>query len=385
MVVMTLNPDDYPDIVAQTLTAYGETDATGVRRAHVGFTGRVADGPVPLRTREQREQAMDVLLSPGALRSSGAGNRPLPEDADPVRTCFERDLDRIKHSVAFRVLAGKTQVFIASSATDEALRTRLTHSLEVAQVAVGIAQATGLNTTAVEAMALGHDTAHGPIGHASEEAFSPFLPGKYDHAAYASTMLAGLNLTHEVLDGIVNHSWRRPAPGSVEAEVVSFADRIAYVCHDWDDAVRAGIVHPNQLPAQVAEVLGTRQSLQLRTLIGAVVDGITTTGVVGLPAEQAAALDCFRSTNYETIYMRPASRRQAERAIDLLTQTVEFFIDHPGRITGVQTGAVPFPQAGSPEAAAAAVHHVAQMTDRAVLELAVSLLGWDTARLPRGV
>lgn len=382
---MTLDPQDYPEIVAQSLTAYGETDPTGVRRAHVGFTGKVSDGPVPVRTRQQREEAMDVLLAPGALRSCGAGNRPAAEEADPVRTCFERDLDRIKHSVAFRVLAGKTQVFIASSSTDEALRTRLTHSLEVAQVAVGIAQATGLNTTAVEAMALGHDTAHGPIGHASEEAFTPFLPGGYDHAAYAATMLAPLNLTREVLDGIVNHSWRRPSPSSVEAEVVSFADRIAYVCHDWDDAVRAGIVHPDQLPAEVAEVLGTRQSQQLRTLIGAVVDGITSTGVVGLPAQQASALDCFRSTNYETIYMRPAARRQAEKAIDLLTQTVEFFIDHPGRIGAVKDGLVPFPKAGSQDAANAAVHHVAQMTDRAVLELAVALLGWDASRLPRGV
>ena len=380
-----LNPDDYPDIVAQTLTAYGEADASGVRRAHPGFTGRVAPGPAPLRSRAEREAAMDVLLAPGALRSSGAGNRPDEEEPDAVRTCFERDLDRIKHSVAFRVLAGKTQVFIASSATDEALRTRLTHSLEVAQVAVGVAQAVGLNVTATEAMAIGHDTAHGPIGHASEEAFSPFLPGGYDHAEYAATMLADLNLTHEVLDGITNHSWRRPVPSSVEAEVVSFADRIAYVCHDWDDAVRAGIVTPAQLPEEVAQVLGTRQSQQLRSLIGALTDGITSTGVVGLPEPYASALDTFRRTNYETIYMRPASRAQATKAIRLLTEVVEHFVDHPGRISAVAAGTIPFPMAGSQDAATVAVHHVAQMTDRAVLEHAVLTLGWDRLALPRGV
>lgn len=384
---MTLNLAEFPEAVRQTLTAYGATDPSGVRRAHPGFTGRVADGPTPLRSRVDREAAMDVLLAPYATRSSGAGTRLIEEEPDPIRTCFERDLDRIKHSVAFRVLAGKTQVFLqAGSTADQHLRTRLTHSLEVAQVAVGIAQAAGLNTALVEAAALGHDCGHGPIGHDSEVALSPYLPGGYDHAPYgADVMLADLNLTAEVSDAIRQHSWKRPAPSSVEAEVVSFSDRLAYVCHDFDDAVRAGIVTPDQLPEEVAEVLGRKQSQQLRTLIGALVEGITSTGVVGLPKEAASALDTFRRHNYERIYLRPAARKQADKSITLLRELVEYFIDHPGIITAVAAGTVPMPISGSHDAAAVAVHHVAQMTDRQVLDLGVTLLGWDPASLPRGV
>ena len=169
---------------------------------------------------------------PGA-RAPAAAQRE--EEPDPWRTCFERDRDRILHAAAFRRLAGKTQVFVFP---DDHQRTRLTHALEVAQVARGVAPALGLNVALTEAIALGHDCGHGPGGHASEDALSPYVAEGYDHAVWgADVVLAPLNLCAETLDGVRNHSWSRPAPATPEGEVVVWADRIAYVCHDFEDAV----------------------------------------------------------------------------------------------------------------------------------------------------
>ncbi len=180
-----------------------------VVRAHAGAKAFVGG---PLRTREERERELADALAPGATRPVGAGHRQRAEEPDPYRLCFERDLDRVKHSRPWRRLAGKCQVFIAPE--DDHLRTRLTHAVEVAQVAVGIARAANLCVPLTEAIALAHDCGHGPAGHASEEAFSPYLPGTgYDHAVYgADVTLAELNLCLETLDGVRNHSWRRPAP-----------------------------------------------------------------------------------------------------------------------------------------------------------------------------
>jgi len=211
--------------------------------------------------RNEREAAIHESLAPGATRGSGAGNRQTPEDPDRLRTCFERDLDRIKHAKPFRRLAGKCQVFIAPD--DDHLRTRLTHAIEVAQVAVSIARPLRLNVALTEAAALGHDCGHGPAGHASEDALSPYLEGGYHHAVYgADVVLAPFNLCSETLDAIRNHSWNRPSPTTPEGEVVAWADRIAYVCHDFEDAVEAGIVTPADLPAAVADVV--LPGLQLR-------------------------------------------------------------------------------------------------------------------------
>ena len=193
------------------------------------------------------------LLAPGATRASDAGHRAVPEEADPWRTCFERDRDRILHATSFRRLAGKTQVFVFPQ---DHQRTRLTHALEVAQVAAAIARACRLNVALTEAIALGHDCGHGPGGHASEDALDPYVPGGFDHAPWGALVsLGSLNLCTETADGIANHSWSRPAPSTPEGEVVSWADRIAYVCHDWEDAVLAGIVAPHQLPAAVRSAL----------------------------------------------------------------------------------------------------------------------------------
>jgi dGTPase len=337
--------------------------------------------PVPFdaTTREEREHREDQELAPAATRAQGAGRRAVPEQPDPHRTCFERDLDRIHHSRPFRRLAGKCQVFIAPD--DDHLRTRLTHAIEVCQVAVSIARPLGLNVALTAAAATGHDCGHGPAGHASEDALSPFVPGGYHHAVYgADVVLQPLNLCAETLDAIRNHSWNRPAPATPEGEVVAWADRIAYVCHDFEDAVNAGIVTPSQLPAEVHEVVGGDRRTQLHRFITAAIDTISATGTVALREPEASALAAFRSFNYEHIYLRPDAAQQAERVQKLLRGLTEWFIANPDQITPTAG-----PTPGSDGAAAASVQYVSGMTDRFALNLAVEKLGWRPDQLPYGL
>ena len=359
-------------------------DEALIREAHEGrhYVGR------RVRRREERETELDATLAPGAPRPVGAGTRARDEEPDPFRVCFERDLDRVKHSRQWRRLAGKCQVFIAPE--DDHLRTRLTHAVEVAQIATGVARAADLCLPLTEAIALAHDCGHGPAGHASEEAFSPYVPGGYDHAVYgADITLAPLNLCAETIDGVRNHSWRRPAPSTAEGEVVAWADRIAYVCHDFEDAERAGIVTAAMLPELVRERCGDRRSRQLGAFIGAVVDGVVATGEVGMTEPMADALAAFRAFNYERIYMRPASVAQGESVSKVLRALVEFYADRPnampeGEVAGaghLLEGSV----AGSGQALREAVTYVAGMTDRFAFAQAVSHLGWDPAALPAGV
>ncbi|MBX3314794.1 MAG: HD domain-containing protein [Actinobacteria bacterium] len=343
----------------------------------------VAHGPVPvgigaMPERGEREAAEDRALAPHATRSEGAGDREVPEEPDRFRTCFERDLDRIHHAKAFRRLAGKCQVFVAPD--DDHLRTRLTHAIEVCQVAVSIARPVGLNVALTAAAATGHDCGHGPAGHASEGALSPFLDGGYHHAVYgADVVLQPLNLCVETLDAIRNHSWNRPAPATPEGEVVAWADRIAYVCHDFEDAVDAGIVREDELPAEVGEVVGRDRRTQLHGFITAMVDTIATTGVVGLRRPEADALAAFRSFNYERIYLRPEAVEQADRAARLIHDLADFYVHAPSRMPN---GGALTP--GSPAATSAAVRYVSGMTDRFANQAARDLLGWDERALPRG-
>ena len=332
--------------------------------------------------RVEREAQLDQSLVIGATRSSGAGHRLREEEPDEFRTCFERDRDRILHSSSFRRLAGKTQVFVFP---EDHMRTRLTHALEVAQVATGIARAVGLNVALTEAIALGHDCGHGPGGHASEEALDPFVPGGFDHATWgADVSLAPLNLCTETLDGIRNHSWSRPAPMTPEGEVVSWADRIAYVCHDFEDAVSAGIVNMTDLDPLVLERCGERRGQQLGAFINAMIRTIRTTGVIGMDARHAEALAAFRSFNYQSIYLRDASRQQASAVVTMLRALVEYFAEHPTMIPDVKERGEGLDPA-TPEALEVAVAYVAGMTDRFACRSAVALLAWPEDQLPNGI
>jgi dGTPase len=382
-----------------------------IRLAHADSSARIgptpADGGLgvgaglqPL-VRVDREERDEALLAPGATRAHGAGDRARAEEPDQWRTSFERDRDRILHATSFRRLAGKTQVFVFPQ---DHQRTRLTHALEVAQVATAISRACRLNVALTEAIALGHDCGHGPGGHASEDALDPFLPGGFDHAPWgAHVSLASLNLCAETSDGIANHSWSRPAPSTPEGEVVSWADRVAYVCHDWEDAVLTGIVTPRQLPPAVRHLCGERRSAQLSAFISGVVSATVRTGQVGMEEQEADALAAFRACNYDLIYLRPASLAQGQAVMGVLRALVEHFADRPHLIAetsdaarprtrdsrGAGSGrATPDPAdlvAGGEEAIRAAVTYVAGMTDRFAFRQAVALLGWDADKLPVGV
>lgn len=360
--------------------------AGSVRRAHSDSAAKI--GAIEVFDRAAREDLEDAQLAPGATRARGAGHRAQAEEPDAVRTCFERDRDRILHgTTAFRRLAGKTQVFVFP---EDHQRTRLTHALEVAQVATGIAAACRLNVALTEAIALGHDCGHGPFGHASEDAFTPYLSEGFDHARWgADVVLEPVNLCAETLDGIRNHSWSRPAPATPEGEVVSWADRIAYVCHDFEDAVRAGIVTPAMLPEPVRERCGDRRSRQLHSFIGSVVHTAAESGEIGMGAAMAEALGEFRAFNYEQIYMRPASVAQGEAVVRVLRALVEHYSDRPNTLPlpGLEGRGHPSDgsSAGSDRAVREAVTYVAGMTDRFAFTQAVARLGWDPASLPAGL
>lgn len=359
-------------------TMHGTRTPAGVVLAHDHAGPHLTARPTD---RLAREELDDHVLAPGATRARGAGHRARPEAADPLRTCFERDRDRILHAAAFRRLAGKTQVFVRPA---DHQRTRLTHALEVAQVATAIARAVGLNVALTEAIALGHDCGHGPGGHASEEAFAPFVPG-FHHASWgADVTLAPLNLCAETLDGIRNHSWSRPTPATPEGVVVSWADRIAYCAHDLEDAIHAGIVRADELPGEVVELLGHTRSEQLGRLIGALVATVREHGIIALAAEPAAALAALRAFNYERIYTRPASLRQEQSVIAVLRALVEWYATHPHLLPE------PDPSSGDRAGAdrdpvRAAVAYVGGMTDRFAFDAAVELLGWPPERLPTGI
>jgi dGTPase len=355
-------------------------DPLGAIRSAHAEPGPALGDVTPL-DRDVREQHEHEWLAPGATRARGAGNRRRAEEPDPLRTCFERDRDRILHATTFRRLAGKTQVFVFPA---DHQRTRLTHALEVAQVATSIARALRLNVALTEAIALGHDCGHGPGGHASEDALSPYVDGGYDHASWgADVALADLNLCVETLDGVRNHSWSRPTPATPEGEVVSWADRIAYVCHDFEDAVHAGVVTAAMLPEPVVAACGHDRRVQLAVFIGAVVDAAATSGRIAMHSSAADVLAAFRAFNYEHIYLRPASRRQARLVVDLLQALVEHYADRPNLLPA-QSPSDPL-AAGSPEAYRAAVAYVGGMTDRYACRAGITELGWDATKLPIGV
>jgi dGTPase len=365
-----------PRTVAWARTMAGHSDG-GVVRAHAGIGRPVEVGE--LRSRVQRESWEAEHLRPGAALAKGAGVRDREEEPDPERTCFERDRDRIVHSTAFRRLAGKTQVVVYP--TDHQ-RTRLTHALEVAQVATAIARGVGVNVTLTDAIALGHDCGHGPGGHASEEAFDAFLTEGYHHGPWgADVVLADLNLCQETSDGIRNHSWSSPTPTTIEGEIVSWADRIAYCAHDLEDAIAAGIVTADDLPEVVAEVAGRTRSDQLGAFITSVIAATTQTGTVGMFGAEAAALAELRAFNYQRIYTREESLAQAAAVIDVLRALVDDFAGHPGDMPAdfAQVARV----SGDP--VRAAVTYVAGMTDRYAFETAIERLGWNPERVPRGI
>ena len=282
-------------------------------------------------TREQRERYEDEVFSATACRSASSRGRAQPELPDPFRTCFERDRDRILHSKAFRRLKHKTQVFI--NPEGDHVVTRLTHTLQVTQIARSLAAALGLNEPLVEAMCLGHEVGHPPFGHTGEEALSPYVDGEWLHAEQSVRVLSVLepiNLSWEVLDGIRAHSWKiDPPPATVEGMLLRFADRIAYLVHDTQDAIRAGILAETDLPPFSREVFGKPGREWVHTMIHAVIRESLATGEASMTPQVLDAMHRYRDFMFKNVYLRPEARRQAEQAVRILQDLVDYYLEHP--------------------------------------------------------
>jgi dGTPase len=274
------------------------------------LAGRVADS-FAARVRALEEDA----LSPLAVRSYDTRGRIRPERESDVRTPFQRDRDRIVHSKPFRRLKGKTQVFIDPSG--DHYRTRMTHTLETTGIARVVARALRLNEDLVEAIGLGHDTGHTPFGHAGEEALAAALSdrfgGGFRHNEQSLLIAERLNLTYEVRDGILTHTGTQE-PETLEGKIVRIVDRVAYINHDIDDAVRYGILEEGDLPRAEIEVLGRSGSRRIDTLVHDLIETSARGGDIAQSDEVGGAMLALRSFMFERVYLGPETRREHDRA-----------------------------------------------------------------------
>jgi dGTPase len=287
--------------------------------------------------RERTEEIERQTLAPHATLAEESKGRERDEEHDALRTCFQRDRDRIVHSKSFRRLKHKTQVFLAPEG--DHYRVRLTHTLEVSQIARTAARALRLNEDLAEAISLGHDLGHTPFGHLGEQALTPFLGRPFRHNEQSLRVVdyleddgRGLNLSWEVRDGIVNHTWSMPAPSTLEAQVVRFADRIAYINHDVDDAVRAGVLEPTELPDDALEVLGMTHAERVDTLVTDLVNRSEGSPEIGLSDEAFRALDTLRDFLFERVYLRDEARSEQDKAIALVRSLFAHYLDHPEQV-----------------------------------------------------
>jgi dGTPase len=287
--------------------------------------------------RERSEEIELETLSPTATLASASKGRELDEPQDDLRTCFQRDRDRIVHSKAFRRLKHKTQVFLAPEG--DHYRVRLTHTLEVSQIARTAARALRVNEDLTEAIALGHDLGHTPFGHLGEQALTPFLGRPFRHNEQSLRIVdhlendgEGLNLCWEVRDGIVNHTWSMPQPSTPEAQLVRFADRIAYVNHDVDDAVRAGVIEQDELPIGPLEVLGSTHSARINILVTDLVGRSADGPEIGLSDDVFQALDALREFLFDHVYLRDEARSEQDKAISMVRSLFAHYLDHPEEV-----------------------------------------------------
>ncbi|MCD6360194.1 MAG: deoxyguanosinetriphosphate triphosphohydrolase [Armatimonadetes bacterium] len=344
--------------------------------------------------RERLEDLEREQLAPYATLAAESAGRSRPDEPDPVRTCFQRDRDRIIHLCrAFRRLARKTQVFIYPR--EDHLRTRLSHTLEVSQIGRTIAKALRLNEDLTEAIALGHDVGHTPFGHAGEWALDRACrrydpEAGFNHAAHSIRVLEvlerdgqGLNLTRETLSGIAHHSkgtggmataLRPDATETLEAMVIRIADRIAYLCHDLDDCLRSGLLSPRDLPGSTARVLGDRHSDRVGTMVEDVISHSVDRPQLAMSDDVMAAMDELKDFLFEHIYLGPPLKRAREQVFgvidglfDLYMTNDEAYAEHIGSVPG-------FPQMR----VRAVTDYIAGMTDRFARQAYIS------AMLPSG-
>lgn len=294
--------------------------------------------------REQTEEIERKILHPRACRSSDSKGRPRPEKEGEIRTCFQRDRDRITHSKAFRRLKHKTQVFLAPKG--DHYRTRLTHVLEVSQIARTIARALRLNEDLTEAIALGHDLGHTPFGHAGESMLREIHPGGFDHYKQSLRVVdflerngVGLNLTHEVRNGIITHSKGKGAiipdkrterAETLEGLAVRISDIIAYVNHDLDDALRAAVIRKSDIPRDIAQVLGENHSRRIDIMVRDVIFNSIKIDMTQLAMSEDVSVATYRLRDFlfERVYESRKILAEFNKARKILKDLYEYYLEH---------------------------------------------------------
>ena len=286
-----------------------------------------------MNIRESMEQRELELLSPYAAHSLHSRGRERQEEECDVRTVYQRDRDRILHSKAFRRMKDKTQVFLAPQG--DHYRTRLTHTLEVSQIARTIAKALRLNEDLVEAIALGHDLGHTPFGHAGERALNEVDPdgfAHYNQSVRVAQVLEkngeGLNLTWEVRDGILNHR-TSGNPSTLEGKVVRLSDKIAYIHHDMDDAQRAGIITEDDIPITLRMLLGYTTRERLNTFVHNIIENSYEQDTIKMSDEIFEAMMTLRAIMFEQVYENPVAKKEEDKAVKMLTELYEYYVEHP--------------------------------------------------------
>ncbi|MBQ0001439.1 MAG: deoxyguanosinetriphosphate triphosphohydrolase [Clostridiales bacterium] len=303
-----------------------------------------------MNIRESMEQRERELLSPFAAFSADSKGRERFEEECDIRTAYQRDRDRILHCKSFRRLKDKTQVFLAPQG--DHYRNRLTHTLEVSQISRTIAKALQLNEDLVEAIALGHDLGHTPFGHAGERALDRLNPAGFAHykqsvrvAQFLEKDGEGLNLTWEVLDGILNHR-TSGKPATLEGQIVRFSDKIAYIHHDMDDAQRAGILTEDNIPVTLRITLGYNTKERLNTFVHNIIENSMGKDHIQMSDEIQEALSELRAIMFEEVYTNPNAKKEEKRAEEMLTQLYQYYLRHPENMSReygeqIQKGADP--------------------------------------------
>lgn len=285
-----------------------------------------------MNIRESIEEREELLLSPYAAKSREA-TRDIEEEPDPLRTAFQRDRDRIIHSKCFRRLKHKTQVYIAPG---DHYRTRMTHTLEVGQIGRTVARALRLNEDLVEAIAMGHDVGHTPFGHVGEYALREMV-GHFNHNEQSLRMVEvlekhgtrqGLNLTKEVRNGILGHTGET-VPNTLEGQIIRIVDRIAYLCHDYDDAQRAGMLTSNDLPEEVRTYFGDTPSSMITAMVKDMVEQSFDKPNIVMSREIESTMHVFRQFMFQNVYLAPALIPDRNKAAHVVKNLFTHFMEHP--------------------------------------------------------
>lgn len=289
-----------------------------------------------MNIREEQEKREHLIFSPYASFSDESRGRDRDEEPCPMRTIYQRDRDRIIHCKAFRRLKHKTQVFLAPEG--DHYRTRLTHTLEVAQIARSIARALNLNEDLTEAIALGHDLGHTPFGHAGERTLNSLCPMGFAHYRQSIRVVEflekdgqGLNLTWEVRDGILNHR-TSGNPSTLEGKAVRLSDKIAYINHDIDDGIRAGILKESDIPSEYTDVLGNSTKERLNTMISDIIMNSIGKNDLVMSEPVCKAMTELRKFMFESLYLNPTAKSEEAKADKLITELYRYYVANTDKL-----------------------------------------------------